>query len=161
MLFSKSFGYALRGILYVALKAGERPVALDDMAQALGVPRHFMAKIMKRVVQQKILDSLKGPTGGFSLNASTLNRPLIDVYKVTDRSEELEQCVLSRGPCNTENPCRLHNKVLPLKTPLNEILYDTTISDLLQGNNQELLQSLTNTAKSVSPAPTDFCQDDI
>lgn len=146
MIFSKSFGYSLRGILFIGLKNG-RPIQSEEMAEALGVPRHFMAKIMKRLVQESILSSVKGPAGGFFLNDTTLLRPLIDVYRITDRPEELEQCVLSRGPCNSEHPCRLHDKVLPLKEPLNKILYDTTIGELLSGNKENLLHGLTTIAK--------------
>lgn len=143
MIFSKSFGYSLRGILYVAATK-KSAVPLDDMSQALGVPRHFMGKIMKRLVQQNILSSLKGPAGGFFLNETTLERLLIDVYRLTDRPEELEQCVLSRGPCNSSHRCRLHDKVLPLKAPLTEILYHTTIGELLAGDKESLIRSLTS-----------------
>ncbi|HET7896419.1 MAG TPA: Rrf2 family transcriptional regulator, partial [Flavisolibacter sp.] len=62
-IFSKSFGYSLRGILFVALRETHTPVQLDEMAESLGVPRHFMGKIMKQLVKQGILSSLKGPTG--------------------------------------------------------------------------------------------------
>lgn len=150
MIFSKSFGYSLRGILYVALKEGSGHVQLDDMAESLDVPRHFMGKIMKRLVKSNIISSLKGPTGGFFLNQSTLGRPLIDIYRITDHPEDLEQCVLSRGPCNNEHPCRLHDKVLPLKSPLYKILFDTTIGDLLDGDQGELLHGLTSVLKEMS-----------
>lgn len=147
MIFSKSFGYSLRGILFVALKEGGEHVQLDEMAEALGVPRHFMGKIMKRLVKAKIISSLKGPTGGFFLNDSTLERPLIDIYRITDHPEELDLCVLSRGPCNTEHPCKLHDKVLPLKSPLNQILYHTTIGELMEGDQKEMLIGLTAIAQ--------------
>ena len=67
MIFSKSFGYALRGVLYVALSADKGPVQLNEIAEALGVPRHFMGKIMKRLAHNSILDSQKGPSGGFEI----------------------------------------------------------------------------------------------
>lgn len=142
-IFSKSFGYSLRSVLFVAAKESRTPVQLDEIAAALGVPRHFLGKIMKSLVKQGILSSLKGPTGGFFINESTLNRPLVDIYRVTDHPEDLEQCVLSRGRCNSEHPCRLHDKMLPLKAPLNKVLYHTSIGELLQGNEAELLHSLT------------------
>jgi Rrf2 family protein len=143
MIFSKSFGYALRGILYVAAKQNTANVQLDEMAEALGVPRHFMGKIMKRVVQTKILDSQKGPTGGFYINDHTHDTKLIEVFRITDHPEDLEQCVLARGKCNSANPCRLHEKVYPLKGPINDLLFHTTVGDLLHGNNETLLQGLT------------------
>lgn len=149
MIFSKSFGYALRGILYVALKSEYRPVQLDEIANELGAPRHFMGKIMKRVVQKKILSSLKGPTGGFMLNESTLLRPLVDVYQVTDHPEDLDKCVLGRGPCDHDNPCRLHDLVAPMKPPIQQILFDTTIGDLLAGDNTQLLKGLSVAAVAI------------
>lgn len=131
MIFSKSFGYAIRGVLYVASKPEGSVVQLEEIASALDAPRHFMGKIMKRVVQQDILLSQKGPTGGFKLNTTTLKRPLIDVYMVTDHLEDLHRCVLSKQPCSSENPCGLHDLILPSKTPLFKILYDTTVGELL------------------------------
>ena len=147
MIFSKSFGYALRGILYVSLAEAHTAVQIDEMAEALGIPRHFLAKIMKRLVQHRILSSAKGRFGGFSLSEETVHCKLIDVYRVTDHPETLVQCVLSKGVCSAEHPCRLHEKVAPLRTPLNDILYHTTIGDLMQGNKESLLRSLTANPK--------------
>jgi Rrf2 family transcriptional regulator, iron-sulfur cluster assembly transcription factor len=138
MIFSKSFGYALRGILYVAAQPSFQAVQLTDIAAALEVPRPFMGKIMKRLVQENILTSQKGPTGGFRLNDTTLLRPLLDVYRITDRPEVLDQCVLIRKECSLENPCQLHHLVSPLKFPIQKILIDTTIGDLLAGKQDEL-----------------------
>lgn len=143
MIFSKSFGYALRGILYVAAVGDKHNIQLDEIAEALGVPRHFMGKIMKRMVQQKILDSQKGPSGGFYVNEQTETALLIDVYKVTDHPEELDQCVLARGKCNSANPCRLHDKIFPLKEPIHNLLFHTTIGDLMQEDSETLLKGLT------------------
>lgn len=155
MFFSKSFGYALRGILFIALQEQRRAVPLDEMAEVLDVPRHFMAKIMKRLVQQNILASSKGRQGGFSLETDTLQRKLIDVYQLTDRPEELAQCVLSKGCCSEENPCRLHDKIAPLREPLVALLLHTTLGDLLHGDKDELLRSLTTPAKNEgSPLPS-------
>ena len=50
MIFSKSFGYAIRGILYIAVMKNEKQrVQLDEMAGKLNIPRHFLGKIMKRM----------------------------------------------------------------------------------------------------------------
>ncbi|MER3464058.1 MAG: hypothetical protein C4329_06235 [Chitinophagaceae bacterium] len=50
MIFSKSFRYALRDILYVAAQSITHHVQLDEIAEALGAPRDFVGKIMKGVV---------------------------------------------------------------------------------------------------------------
>jgi Rrf2 family protein len=70
MFLSKSFGYALRGILYIAVMQDEnRKVQIDEIATKLSVPKHFLGKIMQQVVKAGLLKSTKGPYGGFSLAA--------------------------------------------------------------------------------------------
>lgn len=88
MIFSKSFGYALRGILYVALEEKQKKkVQLDEIAGKLGVPRYFLGKVMKRLVKEGILDSLKGPYGGFYLNENTLQTRLIQLVEITGKAK--------------------------------------------------------------------------
>src|SRR5689334_17340699 len=85
MFFSKSFGYALRGILYVAVMKGRNErVRLDKIAEDLQVPRHFLGKIMKRLVKADILSSVQGHQGGFSINEKTLTTTLIKIVEVTE-----------------------------------------------------------------------------
>src|SRR6516164_3759971 len=72
MIFSKSFGYAVRGVLYVTFKQNNgRFVQVEEIASSLAVPKHFMGKILKRLVKEQILTSAKGPNGGFRVNATT------------------------------------------------------------------------------------------
>ena len=85
MIFSKSFGYALRGILYIAImKEQKRYVQVEEIASKLAAPRHFMGKIMKRLAKEKLLISAKGPSGGFMLGENTLEKPLMDLIVITD-----------------------------------------------------------------------------
>jgi DNA-binding IscR family transcriptional regulator len=52
MFLSKSFGYALRGILYIAvMQDEERKVQIEEIATKLSVPKHFLGKIMQQVVK--------------------------------------------------------------------------------------------------------------
>jgi DNA-binding IscR family transcriptional regulator len=53
MTFSKSFGYAVRGVLYIAIMQDEkRYVQVEEIAGQLAVPRHFMGKILKNLVKE-------------------------------------------------------------------------------------------------------------
>ena len=69
MIFSKTFGYALRGVLYLSTINEDKPrVQLDEIAAKLSIPRHFLGKVMKKLVKEGVLSSMKGPFGGFSVN---------------------------------------------------------------------------------------------
>lgn len=145
MLFSKSFGYAIRGILYVALLQGERRnVQVDEIAEQLNIPRHFMRKIMKKLVKENLLFSSKGPNGGFSLHQRTLNVPLVAVLEVTDGLSTLEGCVLRLNECNKQNPCPLHDSMEQMKTTLRQKLETTTIAQLLGDDKSNFLKSISS-----------------
>jgi Rrf2 family protein len=143
MFFSKSFGYALRGVLYVAMISEEnRRVQVDEIANRLAVPKHFLAKIMNRVVKEGILDSTKGPYGGFSVNVETLSSPLIRLLKITDGIEQFNTCVLKLRKCNKNNPCPLHFLMEQSRDDLLKNFSQTTVADLLKQDKKLLIGSI-------------------
>jgi Rrf2 family transcriptional regulator, iron-sulfur cluster assembly transcription factor len=143
MFFSKSFGYAVRGVLYIALMQDEqRYVQVEQIASCLSVPRHFMGKILKKMVKEKILESVKGPQGGFCTNASTLTLPLIRLIDITDGMETFNTCVLRMKECNSVHPCPMHFHMQGVKANFKAILSDTTLGDLLSSDKPEFIQSI-------------------
>ncbi len=143
MVFSKSFGYALRGILYVTHMSIEKEkVQLSEIAAKLSVPKHFLAKVMKEMVKEKILVSVKGPYGGFGIHETTLQTPLIKLMEITGELEQFNSCVLRLRKCNSTNPCPLHNQSEKLKKQWYELMSNTTISDLLKNKQAGFIESI-------------------
>jgi len=143
MFLSKSFGYALRGILYIAVMQDEnRKVQIDEIATKLSVPKHFLGKIMQQIVKAGLLKSTKGPYGGFSLAAETLNTPVAKLVEITDGMEQFSMCVLSFKYCNGLNPCPLHFEMENVKKNYLNVFSKNTLGDLLKDGKSELLKSL-------------------
>ncbi len=146
MLFSKSFGYALRSVLYVAASESEKNrVSLNEIAERLNIPRHFLGKVMKRVVKEGVLSSQKGPTGGFSTNEKTLFTTLRVFVDITGEPIQADSCVLRLQKCNSRNPCPLHQQAQLLRDHWLNLLSSTTIRDLLKKDRPEFLSSITTT----------------
>lgn len=132
-MFSKTFGYALRAIVYVALhgKDGSK-VSLQDLSHHLDIPYYFLGKIMQDMVRQGIIDSTKGPSGGFFINSSTLGTPVIDILKITDGSLVFRQCALGIKRCSAENPCPLHNDFAVCRDGMLHALSNKTVRVLVE-----------------------------
>ncbi|MBL7807340.1 MAG: Rrf2 family transcriptional regulator [Saprospiraceae bacterium] len=130
-MFSKTFGYALRATAFVTIhgKDGKRVGALD-ISQALDIPHHFLGKIMQDLVRHGILDSLKGPSGGFYTNERTLVTPLVDILKITDGSLVFDQCALNIKRCNAANPCPLHHEFAECRNGMLHSLAEKTIGQM-------------------------------
>jgi len=162
MIFSKSFGYAIRSILYVAIMRDEkRYVQVEEIASKLSVPRHFMGKIMKKLAKERILVSTKGPSGGFMLSENTMEMHLMDLIVIIDGVEIFDNCVLRAKECNSGNPCPLHFQIDSVKRNLKAILSDTTIGDLLEGDKPEFIKSIStvidiDSVKKLAEVPSVF-----
>lgn len=143
MLFSKSFSYALRGILYIAVVQEEKQrVPLEEIADKVGAPKHFMGKVLKRLVKENILNSVKGPTGGFYLREKTLSTPVLTIVAITDGLAGFKTCVLRFVECNLQNPCPMHAKVEATIKELKEMIGETTVGELLTNDKERLLASI-------------------
>jgi Rrf2 family transcriptional regulator, iron-sulfur cluster assembly transcription factor len=143
MVFSKSFGYAVRGMFCVAMLQSEnRYVQAGEIATRLAVPRHFMGKVMKMLVKEGLLVSSKGPSGGFAVHESSLSTPLVKILEITEGPDFFKRCVLSAQECNASSPCPLHFQVIVVKLRLESVLSGTTIADLLNGSREDLLRSI-------------------
>ncbi len=143
MIFSKTFGYALRGVLYVALLSDERErIQLDEIAEKLSVPRHFLGNVMKKIVKAGVLGSMKGPYGGFCINDHTRQLTLLRLKEITGEVEDSDVCVLRLRKCSQVNPCPMHNQVEALRERWQQLLASTTIDDLLKNSQPDFIKSI-------------------
>lgn len=132
MLTSKTFGYAVRGLLFLASESPHgNYIQLDVIAQKIHAPKHFLAKIFKKLVDAQWIESIKGPNGGFKINAFALNTSLLELLLITDPNDPLDHCVLKWEKCNSKRPCPFHGHIDPIKTQFIKVLKQTRIVDLL------------------------------
>jgi Rrf2 family iron-sulfur cluster assembly transcriptional regulator len=145
MIFSKSFGYAVRGVLYITFRQNEgRFVQVEEIASSLAVPKHFMGKILKHLAKGQIITSAKGPNGGFKVNATTHSVSLLRLAEITSDLDVLRTCVLQFKECNGQNPCPLHGQMEQLRNNLGSIVAHTTIQDLINNGQTDFVASISS-----------------
>lgn len=145
MVFSKSFSYSVRGILYLSMKQeGKKYIQAEEIANALGIPRHFMGKILKGLAKEGILNSNKGPSGGFSINESSLTVPLLRLVMITKGLPDFNKCALQIRQCNKSNPCAIHDQVAVIRNEMVSMLSGIHIADLLSKDHQLLLKTISS-----------------
>ena len=143
MILSKSFGYALRGVLYIAtMQDKEQRIHIQQIAEQLEIPRHFLSKVMKRLVKNGMLDSTKGHAGGYLINEKTLNTPVMELLTLIDGDEIFKMCVIGFKKCNEHNQCPLHSQVVGAKNQMMSFFSETKIGDLLKEDKVAFIKSL-------------------
>ena len=132
-MFSKTFGYALRATMYVATYGTNgKKLGLLEISQSLDIPHHFLGKIMQDLVRHGVMDSVKGPHGGFYANEQTFATPLLDILRITDGSLVFNQCALSIKRCNDQRPCPLHRDFAVCRDGMLQLMSGKTIATLVQ-----------------------------
>ena len=130
-MFSKTFGYALRAVTYISVHGRDgAKVGVHEIAEKLNIPQHFLGKIMQDLVKRGIIDSAKGPTGGFYVNDKTLSFPLMDVLMITNGTMVFETCVLGFEHCSAVNPCPLHSDFFSCRSGMKQVFLQKKLGDL-------------------------------
>ncbi len=135
-MISKTCGYAIRGILLLALEGNrERKLGIQEIAEELKVPQHFMGKIMQELVRKGLILSVKGPHGGFYPKTDVLEISLIQIVEAIDGLNILRKCFLGREECSSENPCPMHDDFDKCRSAIFQIFESKKIGELI--NNVE------------------------
>lgn len=130
-MFSKTFGYALRAITHIAVHGvNGRKMGLQELAGALGIPQHFLGKILQDLVRHGIIDSVKGPSGGFSANDHTRNFSLIEILRITDGNKVFDTCALGIQNCNSATPCPLHHDFAQCRNNMQAVFTQRNVGDM-------------------------------
>lgn len=130
-MFSKACQYALRSVLYLAVHSTESSkVGVKEMAVALEIPQHFLAKTLQQLARNHLVSSLKGPHGGFFLSDANRELTLRHVVKAIDGPDFFTSCILGLPKCSSVNPCPLHVQAMAYREGLNYQLKHHAIGEL-------------------------------
>jgi Rrf2 family protein len=83
---------------------------IHTISEDLGLPFHFLAKSLQKLVHAGILVSQRGATGGVSLAKSSSEITLLSIIEAVDGTTFFDSCVLGIGDCESEKPCALHEQ---------------------------------------------------
>ena len=130
-MFSKSTEYALRAVVYLAENSSNRErYGIGTIAEDLGFPEPYLAKVLQHLVRRGIIQSAKGPKGGFSAGEKTLNISLLEIIDANEGLDFFKKCGLGLNDCNDEKPCPIHNDYGKFRDGLYRILEEKKIREL-------------------------------
>lgn len=110
MIHSPTCQHALRALIYLAGKNSPGPVLVREIADASGVPRQSLAKILHALRNKGLVRSTKGPGGGYRLSRPGEAMRVVEVIEAVDGHIELRKaCVLGLDQCTDAASCALHD----------------------------------------------------
>lgn len=139
-MFSKACEYAIRATIYIAVQSNQdNRVGLKDISKEIDSPEAFTAKILQQLSKNNIINSIKGPNGGFEIDKKAM--PKINLSQIViaiDGDTIYKGCGLGFKQCSEKQPCPVHDKFKVVRDELKHMLETTNILELSVGLKQGL-----------------------
>lgn len=134
-MFSKSCEYGIRASIYIAEQSLlDKKVSLKEVAKAINSPEAYTSKILQQLALNKIINTDKGPTGGFSMDKTTIEEvKLSAVVFAIDGDNVYHGCALGLSSCSENMPCPVHAQFKSIRDDLKAMLETTTMKSLTLG----------------------------
>ena len=130
MLYSRPCEYAIRTMAYLARASSDERVQVQEIAEAEAIPAPILAKVLQQLARGNLVDSYKGPGGGFNLNRAPSAINLYEIFRVVDGVEDLDRCAVGLAECNDFAPCPLHDTWKSVRVHLLQYLKKTTLEEM-------------------------------
>jgi len=133
MRISAKADYAVRAALELAVAAPDRPVKGEHMASAQAIPIKFLENILVDLRQAGIVQSRRGPDGGYWLARPATEVTVADVIRAADgplasvRGEKPEDLTYDGAAAE------LRQVWIALRASMRDVLEGVTLDDLAHG----------------------------
>ena len=84
MRISRSTGYALLAVGYIAKNQDKKTILSQDISKEYDIPLEYLLKILQQLVRANVLHSKRGPRGGFSLAKPTKQITMLEMIEAVD-----------------------------------------------------------------------------
>lgn len=130
MRLTKQSTYAVRALIYCAVNTGDL-ARVSEIAAAYTMSETFLFKLIKPLVTNGILETVRGRNGGIRLAKDAKDISLYDVIILTEDNFLLAECMLPDGSdCPIQDICQFNQALCEALEGFFDVLRKYTIQDL-------------------------------
>ncbi len=138
-MFSKTCEYAIRAMLFIAQKSKSgNKIGIKEIAKGIDAPEYFIAKILQDLSRRGLVQSAKGPNGGFYLEKNELKCSLADVVRAVDGDRIFSGCGLGLKECSETHPCPIHHEFKKIRKDMRIMLEKAKLGTFNESLEQHL-----------------------
>ena len=132
MLISQKCQYALRAVFELALRRGEGPVKIADIAEAQAIPIRFLEVILGQLKQGGFVGSQRGSEGGYALLRSPEALTIGEVIRFVQGPVGPVSCLTGkpRKSCQLQGDCVFMPMWRRVQDAMSQVYDGTTFQDL-------------------------------
>ncbi|MBX2931415.1 MAG: Rrf2 family transcriptional regulator [Chitinophagaceae bacterium] len=138
-MLSQTCKTAIKAVIYLSVKSttGDK-ASIKEISEHINASEHTVGKTLQTLVKQKIINSLKGPTGGFYLSHEQLEQPIFNIVETIEGKNVFKKCGLGLSKCSETHPCPIHNEYKEARNLIENIFKQKKVKDLYGAVNEGL-----------------------
>ncbi len=126
---SEAASLALHAMVLMAERP-EKLFSVRDIARKLKVSKAHLSKVLQRLGRAGLVRSIRGPSGGFTLEKKSNRITLLDVYEAMEGRYETSSCLFGNPVCGRKN-CILGGLLGKVDKDVRTYLASNRLSDLV------------------------------
>ena len=123
--------YAVRAMIHLACLPEGTTALRNEIAEAQTIPGSFMAKILRRLVRARLLNSSRGVKGGFCLAKPASEISMLDILQAIEGPLSIARCVPDPRGCEWASGCPAEAVWSSVQTAVTDILQNADLETLV------------------------------
>lgn len=121
MKITRETDYAIRCILYLS-ELPDKVAMAGEIAEAMKIPKSFLAKILQKLTRAEIVQSFRGVNGGVKLAKNPAEISLLYVIETIEGDVGMNVCAVNEGACAQSKKCSVHPVWIEIREAVEDIL---------------------------------------
>ena len=130
MQLTRAADYAVRVMVCLAQIPRDERVLLPAIGHATAAPESFLSKVLQGLARAKLINSRRGPAGGFQISARGRKASMREVIEAIDGPINLNICLPEKRSCPRKAWCPAHPVWIKAQEALVNVLDGALIVDL-------------------------------
>jgi Rrf2 family protein len=126
---SEAASLALHTMVLLAGSRDQGLISAHELAEKLEVSEAHLSKVLQRLARAGLVNSTRGPKGGFALGRNYSDISLLDIYETIEGPMVNRHCFRSTRVCNAGN-CIFGGLLDDINQRVREYLAETKLPEL-------------------------------
>jgi len=138
-MLSQTCKTAIKAVIYLSSRfnSGEK-AAIKEIAAHINASEHTVSKMLQTLAKHKVINSVKGPSGGFYMLKEQQKQPIINIIEAIDGKQVFKECGLGLSKCSAKHPCPIHDEYKEARDLIEMLFRGKRIIDLCEPVNSGL-----------------------
>ena len=122
---------AIKAVILLSCNSSlDKKTGAKEIAEQINASEHTVGKTLQTLVKHGIINSLKGPSGGFYVTNQQQEQAIINIVETIDGKQIFKECGLGLSKCSESHQCPIHNEYKVARELIEKIFKEKRVKDL-------------------------------